>query len=106
MEVDYIPGEERHLLEILEDYPFDFVLGSIHYIGNNFIATKVGFENFLAGRGIIEGIEEYWHLWKKGIETGLFDVMAHPDYFRRSLYQMGVPDVSFKEYESSSLRGH
>ena len=103
LEVDYIADEEKHLSKILDEYPFDFILGSIHYVGNNYIATKRGFENFLKGRSILEGIDEYFHLWKKAIETGLFDVMAHPDYFRRAIYRMDVPFPSFKEYEASAL---
>src|SRR5690606_28312815 len=33
LEVDYIPGQEEAIREILAPYPWDYILGSVHYIG-------------------------------------------------------------------------
>ena len=32
LEVDYFPGLERELASLLEPYPWDYVLGSIHFV--------------------------------------------------------------------------
>ncbi|MBW6464388.1 MAG: histidinol-phosphatase HisJ family protein, partial [Firmicutes bacterium] len=32
IEVDYLPGTEEKLEQLLKQYPFDFVIGSIHFM--------------------------------------------------------------------------
>lgn len=104
LEVDYISGEEKHISQILNDNPFDFILGSIHYIGNNFIVLRNGFESFMAGRGINDAIIDYFSYWKKAVDSGLFDVMAHPDYFRRLFIRWKSLIYLFRNMNKSHLR--
>ena len=33
LEVDYVPGREEETRELLAPYPWDYLLGSLHYIG-------------------------------------------------------------------------
>jgi histidinol-phosphatase (PHP family) len=85
LEVDYFPGEERHLDSILSSHDFDFILGSTHYINGVDIGSQSQAEGYFANRPIKKAADEYYAVWKKAIETGLFDVMAHPDYWRKYL---------------------
>jgi len=32
LEIDFIPGREETIKEMLDQYPLDFVIGSVHYI--------------------------------------------------------------------------
>jgi len=86
LEVDYFPEEERHLEHILSEYQFDFILGSTHYINGIDIGSRSLAEQFFAGRSISEGADEYFRVWRQAIESGLFDVMAHPDYWRKYIH--------------------
>ncbi|MGD0803154.1 MAG: histidinol-phosphatase HisJ family protein [Candidatus Bathyarchaeia archaeon] len=89
LEVDYFPGQERRLDSILKGYDFDFILGSTHYINGVDIGSRTQAEGFFAGRSIRRAADEYYTTWKKAIESGLFDVMAHPDYWRKYLHFYG-----------------
>jgi len=89
LEVDYFPGEERHLEAILGDNNFDFILGSTHYINGVDIGSRSQAESYFANRSITEAADEYFRVWKRAIESGLFDVMAHPDYWRKYLHFFG-----------------
>ncbi len=89
LEVDYFPGEERHLETILGGNDFDFILGSTHYINGVDIGSQTQAGGFFANRPIREAADEYYRVWKRAIETGLFDVMAHPDYWRKYLHYYG-----------------
>lgn len=89
LEVDYFPGEERHLETILRGNDFDFILGSTHYINGVDIGSQTQAGGFFANRPIREAADEYYRVWKRAIETGLFDVMAHPDYWRKYLRYYG-----------------
>ena len=99
LEVDYFPGEERHLEAILRDNDFDFILGSTHYINGVDIGSRSQAEGFFANRSITEAADEYFRVWKRAIESGLFDVMAHPDYWRKYLHFFGR-SASWGDYGS------
>ena len=99
LEVDYFPGEERHLEAILSDNDFDFILGSTHYINGVDIGSRSQAESFFANRSITEAADEYFRVWKRAIESGLFDVMAHPDYWRKYLHFFGR-SASWGDYGS------
>jgi histidinol-phosphatase (PHP family) len=86
IEADYMPGYEEFLVKILERYPFDYVLGSVHYIDG------WGFDNpdLISGyarRNISVLYEQYFSLVQAAARTGLFDVMAHPDLIKKFGYR-------------------
>jgi histidinol-phosphatase (PHP family) len=89
LEVDYFPSEERHLEQVLGNHDFDFILGSTHYVNGVDIGSQTQAEGFFASRPIKRAADEYYKVWKRAIESGLFDVMAHPDYWRKYLHFYG-----------------
>ena len=82
-EVDYIPEDEGRIGKLLDEYDLDYVLGSVHEVNGINIATGNFPEPFFKNKKITEAINEYYSLWKMAIESELFDVMSHPDYFRK-----------------------
>ena len=98
LEVDYFPGEERRLATVLDEYPFDFILGSLHYIRGHDIGSRSGSIAFFSGRRIEEALGVYYDGWREAVESGLFDVMAHPDYFRKYLHLARHLHPTFEEY--------
>ncbi|MEW6181884.1 MAG: histidinol-phosphatase HisJ family protein [Bacillota bacterium] len=86
IEADFAPGHEKALNEILRGYPFDYVLGSVHYING------WGFDNpeqtgGYSGREIDDLYREYFGLVRQMVSTGLFDVVAHPDLLKKFGYR-------------------
>ncbi len=82
IEADFIPGHEKKLEDILSPYPFDFVIGSVHFIDG------WGFDNpdemgEYARRDIDEVYERYFFLLKQAALSGYFDIMAHPDLVKK-----------------------
>jgi histidinol-phosphatase (PHP family) len=78
LEVDYIPGWEPQLGTILARHSWDYLLGSVHFLGD------WGFdqERYLDGyarRDVDEVYRTYYELVGAAAETGLFDVMTHLD---------------------------
>lgn len=104
LEVDYFPDEVRLLDSLLDEYPYDFILGSIHYVSGYDIGTRGGFASFIAGRRIEETLDIYYGYWREAIESGLFDVMVHPDYFRRPMREISDTLPCFNQYGSAILK--
>lgn len=76
IEVDYAGERQDALAEILAAYPFDFVLGSVHEVGDLELDK-------LPGVWATRPVEEVWHGYFDHLcelaQSGHVDVMAHPD---------------------------
>lgn len=78
LEVDYVPGRERELHDVLAPYPWDYLLGSVHWIEGHSVDSAVD-------RGLWKHFptEEVWRRYfialRGAARSGLFDVLSHPD---------------------------
>jgi len=82
IEADYFEGYEDATRRLLAAHPFDYVLGSIHFLGNWHFTSKQGLPRY-ASEDPAEAFPRYFELLERMIGTGLFDVVAHPDALRR-----------------------
>jgi histidinol-phosphatase (PHP family) len=77
LELDYVRGREDELAKILDGRPFDYVIGSVHFISDR----AVDHQGYDAWRE--SPPDEVWHEYFQAVgeaaATGLFDVMAHLD---------------------------
>lgn len=81
MEVDYIPGEENSIRAALDDYTFDYVLGSVHFVGA--WAVDVSAEVGWPERCVDEVFRQYFDTVVQAIESRLFDCIAHLDLVKK-----------------------
>ena len=76
LEVDYVPGREDETRELLAHYPWDYLLGSLHYIGSLGVDDEPRLVDAV-------GVEEAWRLYFETLaaaaRSGLFDSLSHPD---------------------------
>jgi len=98
LEVDYFPEEEGRLGRILDEHPLDFVLGSLHYIRGYDIGTRRGSVDFFGGRPLEEALDVYFTGFREAVESGLFDAMAHPDYFRKHIRLTHEEPITWERY--------
>lgn len=82
LEVDFVPGTEQAVLQLLEGIPFDYLVGSIHWIGAwNFMRDSAVGE--YERRGVRRAFEQYFELEATLAGSGLVDVLAHADVIAR-----------------------
>ena len=84
---------------MLEEYPLDFALGSVHIVNGVDVGSSRDFHRFFKGRSLGEAVDEYSGVFIEAAESGLFDVMAHTDYWKRFLLGFRGAPV-FAEYGS------
>jgi histidinol-phosphatase (PHP family) len=112
LEIDYFPEVERRIESVLDEHSLDFVLGSLHYIRGIDIGSRRNSPRFFAGRPLEESLDVYFDGFREAIESGLFDAMAHPDYFRKFLHLTRPEPATWEEYGTmiyealDSLRSH
>ena len=76
LEVDYVPGREDETRELLAHYPWDYLLGSLHYIGSLGVDDE---PRLVDAVGIEEGWRLYFETLAAAARSGLFDSLSHPD---------------------------
>lgn len=81
LEVDFIPGMEGAIREILGIYPWDYLLGSVHFIGK--WGIDISPDSGWPERDVDKVYEEYFGLLVQAAGTGLYDVLAHPDLVKK-----------------------
>ncbi|MGC8915382.1 MAG: histidinol-phosphatase HisJ family protein [Thermoanaerobaculum sp.] len=80
IEADYVEGHEEALARILGAYPFDVVLGSVHWLDGFWVDAPGSRARYERGPDKVREIwQSYWEKLEKAILSGLFDVMAHLD---------------------------
>jgi histidinol-phosphatase (PHP family) len=76
LEVDFFRGREDEVAEVLEPYPWDFLLGSVHILDGEAVDMDPG----LWARHAVEEVwERYFDELRALAGSGLVDVLAHPD---------------------------
>jgi histidinol-phosphatase (PHP family) len=76
LEVDWCPPHNERLAEILAPYPWDYLLGSIHWIDGLAVDQEPG---LWAERSVEEVWRAYFGELVAAAASGLFDVLSHPD---------------------------
>jgi histidinol-phosphatase (PHP family) len=80
IECDYVPGAEDRIAAMLNARDFDYVVGSVHFIGEG--DGAVDHEDFDAWEGSGDA-DEIWRRYFEAVaaaaRSGLFDILAHPD---------------------------
>ncbi|MDT8400549.1 MAG: histidinol-phosphatase [Bacteroidales bacterium] len=79
LEVDYLPGKEEEISRYIDGLPLDYVIGSVHYMGDS--SVDLGPE-YYENKDIDMIFEKYFRLVAQAASSGLFDFMAHPDLVR------------------------
>lgn len=81
LEVDYIPGHMDKVAALLDGYPFDVLLGSVHWIGAWLINALdwADAQEQWTGRGVDQVWAEYTRSVEELAATRAVDVLAHPD---------------------------
>ena len=78
VECDFVPGAEEGTAQLLAGRDFDYVVGSVHFIGEQAVDHP--------GWDVWEGSADPDEVWRRYFEaladcarSGLFDILAHPD---------------------------
>lgn len=82
IEADFIPEQAERLGELLSRHRFDYIYGSVHYLdGWGFDDPRYldGYE----GRDLRELYRRYFQVLGDAAESGLFDILAHPDLVKK-----------------------
>jgi histidinol-phosphatase (PHP family) len=96
LEVDYIEGAEDALATIINKYPFDFIIGSVHCI------PQFGWQHLsdIPATDPTTLYNAYFETVAKALKCGLFQSVAHVDFIWRYIkWPQGNPSFVFDHIE-------
>jgi histidinol-phosphatase (PHP family) len=94
LEVDHYEGRMDKVAALLDGYPFDVLLGSVHWLG------AWGFDNYenpvMRAEWDARSVDDVWDRYATALEelaaSGVCDVVAHPDLAKVTGRRPAVPD--------------
>ena len=81
-EADFIPGHEKALESIVRRYDWDYVIGSVHFLGDWGFDDSRQIAEF-EQRDIDALYAQYFETVGASAETGLFDTIGHTDLIKK-----------------------
>jgi histidinol-phosphatase (PHP family) len=109
IEADFLPGREDRVENMLDGRPWDYVVGSVHFVGEDAVDVH-GYPDW-----------EAWDIWRGGdperiwsryfetlgeaARTGMFDILAHPDLVKVFGSRVPVPDGDLRRFYERAMDG-
>lgn len=98
IEMDYIPGKEKEIEAFISRYPFDYVIGSVHWIGDWGIDLSA-YRSEYEKRDIEEVYRAYFDQVVFLAHSGLFQFVGHIDLVKIFNYRPSDPAFLEAEYD-------
>jgi histidinol-phosphatase (PHP family) len=106
LEVDHYAGRMHEVADLLAGYPFDVLLGSVHWMG------AWGFDNWqvpaFGAEWDTRTVEAVWDAYTTDLEeladSGVCDVLAHPDLCKVTGRVPAVPDEFYDRMAEAAAR--
>lgn len=96
LEVDFFPDTIDAALELLAPYPFDFLVGSVHWVGAWGIDLPFQVHEF-DRRGRRRSYEDYFAVETELAASGVVDVLAHADVIKKQALYLDEPPTDLYE---------
>jgi histidinol-phosphatase (PHP family) len=104
IEADFIPGREDRMATLLEDRPWDYVVGSIHFLGD----AAVDYDKYDVWNSA-ESPDKVWRTYFEWLgeaaATGMFDILAHPDLVKVWGAERPRPEGDLRRFYDRAMEG-
>jgi histidinol-phosphatase (PHP family) len=94
LEVDYYPGRMEAVASLLDGYPFDVLLGSVHWLGTwrfDDLSDPLSMDEW-SGRDVDAAWAAYTTAMEELAATRTCDVLAHPDLIKVTGHRATAPE--------------
>ncbi len=104
IEMDFIPGREDKTANMLEQLDLDYVVGSVHFVGN-FAVDDDSYDIWQSGRSADEIWRRYFDMLGEAAGSGLFDILAHPDLVKMWGGDRPKPEGDLRRFYERAIEG-
>jgi histidinol-phosphatase (PHP family) len=104
IEADFVPGREDRMATLLESHDFDYVVGSIHFLGDHAIDYDV-YDVWTRGDSPDKVWRTYFTWLGEAARTGMFDILAHPDLVKVWGAERPRPEGDLRRFYELAMDG-
>jgi histidinol-phosphatase (PHP family) len=104
IEADFIPGREDRMAELLAAREFDYVVGSIHFVGDGALDYD-RYDIWSAGSSPEKVWRTYFEWLAEAAMSGMFDILAHPDLVKYWGRERPQPDRDLRYFYEVAMEG-
>jgi histidinol-phosphatase (PHP family) len=105
IEADFIAGREDRMATLLDTHDWDYVVGSVHFLGDHGVDHD-GYEVWdHRSRRPDELWRRYFRTLGEAARTGMFDILAHPDLIKIWGPDRPVPEGDLRRYYELAMDG-
>jgi histidinol-phosphatase (PHP family) len=97
IEGDFIPGREDRMANLLDARDWDYVVGSIHFVGDQSLDTEE-FTIWTQTASADRIWRRYFEMLGEAAQSGLFDILAHPDLVKVWGKDRPLPDGDLRRF--------
>jgi histidinol-phosphatase (PHP family) len=98
IECDYIPGAEERTEALLAARDLDYVVGSVHFVGDGDAAVDHDGFDVWDGADADEVWRRYFDAFDACARSGLFDILAHPDLVKVWGRERPLPSADLRAF--------
>jgi histidinol-phosphatase (PHP family) len=88
IEMDFIPGREDRIANVLDAREWDYVVGSVHFLRDHSLDTE-DYSVWGAGESAEKIWRRYFETIAESARSGLYDIIGHPDLVK--VWGKGAP---------------
>jgi histidinol-phosphatase (PHP family) len=105
IEADFIAGREDRMATLLDAHDWDFVVGSVHFVGEH----AVDHEGYEVWDHRSQRPDELWRRYFRTLgeaaRSGMFDILAHPDLVKLWGPRRPVPGGDLRRFYELAMDG-
>jgi histidinol-phosphatase (PHP family) len=104
IEADFIPGREDRIANLLEARDWDYVIGSVHFLGDHALDYD-RYDVWTTGESPDKVWRRYFEWLGEAARSGLFDILAHPDLVKIWGPERPRPDGDLRRFYDRAMDG-
>ena len=104
IEADFIPGREDRMANLLEAREWDYIVGSVHFLGDRAVDYDK-YDVWTSGESADRVWKRYFEWLGEAARCGLFDILAHPDLVKVWGKERPRPDGDLRRYYERAMDG-
>lgn len=103
IEADFIPSREDRMANLLEAREWDYVLGSVHFLGD--LAVDDDEWDVWTSADPEKVWRRYFETLGEAARTGMFDILSHPDLVKVWGKERPLPDGDLRRFYDLAMDG-
>ncbi len=104
IEADFIPGREDRMATLLEAREWDYVVGSVHFLGEHAVDYDL-YDVWTSGHSPEKVWTTYFDWLGEAARSGLFDILAHPDLVKMWGPERPRPEGDLRRFYDRAMEG-